>query len=714
MEGVCLNGSINIDANSDMRRSATLKFVILDSSFEVSPSSKIWLDKYIRLYLGIESLSENEIVYTNMGIYVIDAPTYEYDIVNNSIQLSLLDLMCKLTGVRNGYIVNGITSIVYQAGENIRSAIIDTLNQGGFDKYICDEAPSPSVIPTDLTFSQGTTYYDILSALRDIYPNYEIYFDTEGIFHYNPIPTGRNEVVQVDDNLWENIVISEKIDVDFQNIKNYIEVWGRTHDPAYFSTATTVSSNQIDLTIAEVTNYEDGVIYGFTLTGSQNLNNFELRINDNSYLPVLSDNGSNVHLVYTAEADEEIYFCVQYLGDEDCWHWLGHLQAYAVAKDDNEDSPFYINSSIGEIKLPLYGGEFENCITDDLAQQRADYELYMHTNMQNSLTLVCAPVNWLDVNILTAYTSLRNNESNLYLIKSISFGFDIDDTMQVNLIKYYPEYGSNLEIITQPLNQKALILGNEYRFNVEAQGKDLSYQWQYSDDNGSTWNNCAEASANIATLSIVSSAELNNYKYRCIIQDGFGSIITTNEVTFTVLVITTQPQSIELEINQTATFAVVALGNGLTYQWQYSTDGTTWNNCIEASANTDTLSITTNVDLNNYKYRCQVQDQDNTLILSDEATLLIFAITSQPQNVTTTAGTTITFSVVAIGTALTYQWQYKTSSGTTWNNSTASTAKSPTLSTTVQSNFNGRSYRCRVTNTNSETITSNTASLTVT
>ena len=64
LEGVTLNGSINVDANSDMRRSATLKFVITDSSFEVESGGKIWLDKYIRLFIGTESILENEIIYT--------------------------------------------------------------------------------------------------------------------------------------------------------------------------------------------------------------------------------------------------------------------------------------------------------------------------------------------------------------------------------------------------------------------------------------------------------------------------------------------------------------------------------------------------------------------------------------------------------------------------------------------------------------------------
>lgn len=436
LEGVMMNGSINIDANSDMRRTATVKFLITDSSFEVDSGGKVWLSNYIQLYLGTYSLLENQIIYSKIGLFVIDAPSYEYDAINNSIEMSLLDLMSKLTGLRNGYL-EGVPVLI-PAGTNIREAIIATLALGGFTRYVCDEAPAPSVVPNDLTFPQGTTVFSILSTLRDIYPNYEIYFDVDGVFHYNAIPTGQNEPIQITDVLWQSIVIGEKVDVDFQNIKNYIEVYGRTHSPAYFSTSTQVIGSDITLSIQHTYNYEDGLIYGFTLTNNSGIIAPRLRIGNDPYYYILNDNGTNA----TIQAETgEVYYCVQYVansGGTPYWRWLGHLQAYGVAKDTDVNSPFNINGNLGIIRLPLYGEEYDNCITDDLAQQRANYELYMHTNMQNTLTISAVPVPWLDVNILVEYTLQRNNETALYLIKTISYGFDVDDIMQVTMMKYYP------------------------------------------------------------------------------------------------------------------------------------------------------------------------------------------------------------------------------------------------------------------------------------
>ena len=433
LEGICTSGSISIDANADIRHTGSITLVINNSSFQVESGSQIWLDKYARIWVGIASLRTGEIEYVNCGLFIIDAPTYKYDASTNTLTLSLLDLMAKLTGIRNGYLPG--VPVVLSAGENIRQAIIDTLALGGFTKYVVEEAPSPGTIPNDLEFSQGATIYDLLAGLRDIYPGYEIFFDENGVFYYKSIPSGRDEPVLVDDTTWQNVVVSEQIVVDFQNVKNVIEVYGRTHDPAHFSTKTTVSSTgAINLTIADVSAYTDGMIYGFTLTDNPGYTAPTLQINSLATYPILMSDGTTPAKI-VAESGE-IYFCVEFKGAY--WNWLGHLQAYGYAEDDNPQSPFYVNSTVGKIRLPLFDGEYANCISDDLAQQRAEYELFLHTNMNNSVTLSCVPVYWMDVNILTEYTTQVNQQTNQYLIKSITFGLGPSDTMTVNMIKYYP------------------------------------------------------------------------------------------------------------------------------------------------------------------------------------------------------------------------------------------------------------------------------------
>lgn len=433
VEGVCRNGNINISANSDIRRTGNIELVINNSSFEVSAGGKIWLDKYIKVWIGLMSLITREIEYTNCGVYIIDAPSYNFNPSTNTLSLSLLDLMAKLTGIRNGYLPG--TPVVLSAGENIRQTIIDTLALGGFTKYVVEEAPSPGTIPNDLEFDQGSTIYTLLSGLRDIYPNYEMFFDVNGVFYYRPIPSGSGDPVYIDDTLWSSIVTEENLDVDFQNVKNVIEVYGRTHDPAHFSTSTKVSSTTIQLTIEDVTEYTEDMIYGFTLTDNPGYVGYKLQINNLTEYPILMSDGITASDI-PAESGE-VYYCVQFKGTY--WNYLGHLQSYGYAEDDNSQSPFYINGTVGQIRLPLYGGEYENCYSDDLARQRAEYELWLHTNMNNGVRISCVPVPWIDVNILVEYTLKRNNQTNQYIIKSIDFGLAASDLMTINMIQFYPE-----------------------------------------------------------------------------------------------------------------------------------------------------------------------------------------------------------------------------------------------------------------------------------
>lgn len=347
--------------------------------------------------------------------------------------------MAKLTGVRNGY-PPGIP-VVLSAGESIRQAIIDTLALGGFTSYIVEEPPAPGTIPNDLEFSQGATIYDLLAGLRDIYPNYEIFFDINGTFFYRPIPTGEGDPVLVDDTLWKNIVISEQVDVDFQNVKNVIEVWGRTHDPAHFSTSTTVSGSTINLTIADVTEYTEDMVYGFTLTDNPGYTDMSLRIGSLTAYPIYLLDGETPAVINAEE--DEIYYCVQFKGTY--WLWLGHLQSYGYAEDDNPDSPFYKQGTVGEIRLPLFDGDYANCFTDELAKQRADYELWLHTNMNNSVILTCVSVYWMDVNILIEYMSKETQTTGEYLIKTINIGLGATENMSINMIKFYPNQPSILK-----------------------------------------------------------------------------------------------------------------------------------------------------------------------------------------------------------------------------------------------------------------------------
>ena len=87
-------------------------------------------------------------------------------------------------------------------------------------------------------------------------------------------------------------------------------------------------------------------------------------------------------------------------------------------------------------------------------------------------------------------------------------------------------------------------------------------------------------------------------------------------------------------------------------------------------------------------------------------------ITTQPQDVEVKENETATFTVNAIGSDLSYQWQQSTNKGSSWTNIDSATSNTYTTGKTTM-DMNGTQYRCVVKNSVKE-VTSNTATLTVT
>ena len=433
--------SVNIDSESDLRRSCNLTFVVTDASFDVKAGNKIWLDKFCRPWVGYENIYTGNIQWYNQGIYLINAPSWRYNATTHELSLAGLDLASKLTGLRNGELEGIPTKI--PAGSSVREAMIAAIELAGFTKYTISECKDVDgniiAVPNDIEIEQGGTVWNIVTQLRDILPRYETFFDTDGVFIYQPIPTGSGDPVIIDDTIWPNLLIDESINNDFESVKNYIEVYGRTLDPSYFSTNTTYSGSTLSLTVADYpTALTDNTIVGFTTPSTGDISatgGISLKMNSLT-ASVLYEYGTNNPVT---ALDNETYYVVYY---NQGWYLMGHQQPVGIAYDDNPDSPFYVNGSIGRIRHVLYGGEYENITSDKLALERAKYELWKRTRLQDSITLTSIPNPWLDVNVLISHAIRGKSQENAaqYIIKSISTDYGIEGTQSINAITYYPLY----------------------------------------------------------------------------------------------------------------------------------------------------------------------------------------------------------------------------------------------------------------------------------
>lgn len=435
IEGQVISGSITSDANSNMRNTCDIQMVVTDSSFNVEAEGKIWMDRYIQIYIGVEDLKTHQTIWTNKGIYLLNQPTYGYSAESKVLSFQGVDMMALLTDMRGGMLSE---AYLIPAGSNVRDVIIAILGVNGINEYVVDDCKnsdgSIQPVPYDMTFDIGSTWWDVLESLQSILPNYQMYFDVDGVFHYEPTPYKPNEVVRMDDDIWRQNVISENVSYDFESVKNSVKVLGRTHPVNYFATNVTVNEATINLTIPNLTELTDGALIGFTLTKSV-YGNIMLNVNNLGAVKLSKLDGSYV----TSLAKEE-YWTASYDADNQSWKFLGHVQAVGEWMDDNPNSPFFVGNPAGAIKIVLYGGEYDNIMSDELATQRAEWEIYQRCRMNDSITLTSVPIYWSEVNWMVAYTPLGQDVVNQYLIRSITTDLTYDGTQTYNMIRWYPYY----------------------------------------------------------------------------------------------------------------------------------------------------------------------------------------------------------------------------------------------------------------------------------
>lgn len=434
ISGNLVSCDVSVNADSDLRRSCSVSLIVVDSSFDVGSGNRIWLDKFIQPFVGYENIYTGEIQWYNQGIYLINAPSYSYDATNNTLSFSGLDLMSKLTGLRNGALP-GVPTVVPQ-GSSVREAIIAAIKLAGFNKYVVDECTNVDgnvqSVPYDIQVDQGGYIFDIIKQLRDILPNYQVYFDVDGVFHYDQIPSGDNDPVLIDDNLWDNVLVAESVSTDFEKVKNYIEVYGKSHAITNYSSNTTVSGTQIRLTLSGYTETAGNMI-GFTLPNNI-VGNITIKVNSLTARNLVDSNGA-----FITSLDKDVYYVAVFRANN-TYEFLGHQQAQAIVQDDNPNSPFYINGTTGIIREVLYGGDYDNIMSDDLALQRAKLELYWKCRLNDGISLSCIPIPWLDVNILISHAPRQSAQQKQYMIKSFSASYGDVAAMNISAITYYPYY----------------------------------------------------------------------------------------------------------------------------------------------------------------------------------------------------------------------------------------------------------------------------------
>ncbi len=197
--------------------------------------------------------------------------------------------------------------------------------------------------------------------------------------------------------------------------------------------------------------------------------------------------------------------------------------------------------------------------------------------------------------------------------------------------------------VTVPPATNVCVTGNT-TIPATATGGNLTYQWAFSTNNGSTYTTITAPTATYSTVTTNTltitgaTAAMNGYLYRVSVGNTGGctpSPAISNPDTLHVLAnpsITTQPQSPILGcVGQNATVTVGASGGGLTYQWQSNT-GSGFTSLGSANgAQTATLTIpSVTAAMAGTQYNVIVSGACGTPVTSNTATLQVSPIPVSP------------------------------------------------------------------------------------
>lgn len=360
--------TLNNTADSDVRRTADINMVLKDSilntnsnKFYWTVGNPYWFDKYLQIYVGIKDIKSGEYIWVNEGVYCINAPTISYDATSNSLAFQAVDLVSKMTGMRNGQL-DGMTYTI-EVGSSIKGAIESILIEQGFTKYILYDPPQATV-PQDINIEAGGYAWDLLTQLRDINANWEMFFDIDGVFHFQQIPSGKvssgtdtgnvEPVPLVNDTMLKKLYISYELNNNFEEVKNCVEVLGKTHEPNEICTAV-IAGDTITLTTSQVANYylNNSWVMSFGIQVTEGSTEPTL-LSESIKTIQLNDVDNNAITTITLRPFEYIntgnqYYCINVeIGEtisDITAEYLGYLQPHAIAIENNPDSPFYIGTS---------------------------------------------------------------------------------------------------------------------------------------------------------------------------------------------------------------------------------------------------------------------------------------------------------------------------------------------------------------------------------
>lgn len=452
VEGRTTTDSFSQDNSSNQRRSYSFTITVTDSSFFIGKDKKIWLDKRLRIYYGIKSLRTHDIVWYKLGVFVYISASYSYDVSTKSLSLTCADLMALYDGTLNGQLSGygssntdstiAATGLKIPAGEDIRQSVIALVKDSGIENYIVEDIKKE--IPYDLEFNTGVTYYEAWSKICELYDSWEFFFDTDGTFVWRKIPTCLDDPVVLDESVMDVITKDEKVDVDFSEIYNVTEVWGKVlelDDEDRYADTSTYTDNTYHITLSFYSSWDD--VDDLTQLGfkvcSDNQDSPKFSINNYSSIDIVDGDG-NPLIAGMLKTDTIYVFRYRRILNSDATYTpklylLGQYQCRGRYAEESTECPFSVTNLGYEIVNSV---DYDSLSDDAACYNQAEYLTYKSTAMMDTITLTTIVIPWLEVNQKVKYTSKSTGNTDQYIIKSLSWS--TGSTMSLVLYKFLEDF----------------------------------------------------------------------------------------------------------------------------------------------------------------------------------------------------------------------------------------------------------------------------------
>lgn len=457
LQGYVIRGNVSINASSAIRRTASITMYVPDKDYLTSKFETFWIDKMVWVYIGVYDFTISDYKWWHLGSFLFSDINYSYDATSQELSINLVDMMSAATESRGSQIGSSVW-IPYD--QNTRNALIATIAAFSPFKYY-SVIEFPTTIPQDLEFDPGIYPITILESILNLYTFYEQFYSIDGVYTVQGIPTGIGDSVLISETLMDKVFITDKGGRKLSDIKNSTEVWGRELDAGYTASSCTNISSTYNLTFSTaLETIEANSTYSFTPDINSSSGHY-IKIDDLDAYPIYVQAGDgSEQIIGENEIEADRQYVVKFV--EDKFYLQGESIIHVIVKEVSEmpdaedialdkltndcrdieyvvnaDSPFAVDK-IGEIKQVKKDGDYSAIYTTQLALERAAYENWLTTRLQDSITLECLLIPWIDVNKKIAYTS-PTGVVGQYMVQSVDMDLSAF-TMSVKCIQFYPAY----------------------------------------------------------------------------------------------------------------------------------------------------------------------------------------------------------------------------------------------------------------------------------